>query len=110
MRSPSIVMTLVFLTACSSAGGKVRERKEYWQQVLRTEVPVGTQRATLEHWAQGRSIQLTYSTDSATARGPAEYVETNDLVCRGWALSLEFMLSADGKVSSETVETHGNCL
>jgi hypothetical protein len=88
----------------------VRERQAYWERIVRSEVPVGTDRAAALRWAAGKSIELTLSTEKHALIGPLEYMPVNDWVCTGWSISLELILDASDVVASEAVKTYGNCL
>ena len=106
----TLITAVALLTACGSSGSQVRERQAYWERIVRSEVPVGTDREAALRWAAGKSINLTPSTEKHALIGALEYVAVNDWVCKGWSISLELTLDASDVVSSEAVKTLGNCL
>jgi hypothetical protein len=110
MRTVSAAVLVASLVACTTAHNRVHERQVYWQEVMHSEVPVGSTRDALLAWANGRSIRLSDPDAAGRVYAGVEYIETHEWVCRGWSVTLEFILSSDGSVAKETVRTLGNCV
>jgi hypothetical protein len=110
VRTSAFAILILFLAACAAHANFVRERQTYWRGVIQREVPLGTPLVALQQWAEARSIHLSDITEAHALSGSAEYVSTNDMVCKGWSITLEFRLADDNTVANEDAKTYGNCL
>jgi hypothetical protein len=110
MRILAFAISTLLLVACADHTNVVRERQAYWREAMLKEVPPGTPLSTLQQWAAARSVHLGGISEKRTVSGSAEYVSTNDLVCKGWSIALEFRLAPDNTVANEDAKTYGNCL
>jgi hypothetical protein len=110
MRALAFPISTLLLVACADHSNTVRQRQAYWREVIQKEVPPGTPLITLQQWAAAKSIHLGDVSEKRTVSGSAEYVSTNDLVCKGWSITLEFRLAPDNTVANEDAKTFGNCL
>ena len=110
MRKVVTLVLVSLLTACATPKNPVHERQAYWQQVLSSEVPLGSDRAAVLKWAEGRSIHLAFSPEHHQLQGSVEYIPLHQLFCNGYSITLELTLAADDTVSRESVKTYGNCV
>jgi hypothetical protein len=110
MRVLILVISILLLVACADHSNAVRQRQAYWREAIQKEVPPGTPLIALQQWAAARSIHLGELSEKRTLSGSAEYVSTNDMVCKGWSITLEFRLAQDNTVAAEDAKTYGNCL
>ena len=100
------------VVACASQPGSnpVSERKAYWEQAIRAEVPEGSSIESLKAWADGRSLKYDKEAGKTAFIIGLEYVPVASPVCNGYGVSLEALVNADGLVTKETVRTLGVCL
>jgi hypothetical protein len=107
-----VMLVAVTLSACSISYDRVQERRVFWQQVIASEVPVGSDRVSLEDWALVRSIRLSIHTSPSGTEILAglESVPTDTWFCRSFGLSALFHLYSDGKILDETVRSLGSCV
>jgi hypothetical protein len=77
---------------------------------MKSEVPIGTDRATIEEWARKRAIRLRYLPEKNQMSGTVEDVSVHELFCNLWMIDLEISLNSEGKATNEVVKTLGLCL
>lgn len=89
----------------------VEERKRYWDEVVHSEIPVGSSYADVKHWAASRQLTIAEGQSAASLVAGLEYVPVNSVVCKGFGLSLWLTLDSELRnVTQETVKTAGSCL
>ena len=110
MRWAPLLFACAVSMGCSSGRSSVDERKQFWENIVRAEVPLGTRFEDLRAWADRRSLTLTPAQEPRTYVAGLESVTVNGFVCKGFGISLEVVLAADGTVSRESVRSLGNCL
>jgi hypothetical protein len=98
------------VASCNSHGRVVSERKTYWENLLRADVPVGTDKSVVESWAAQHSISIRYESRNNELSGLAESIPVHDFVCSHWSIVLSLYLGANDKVEREYVEAMGTCL
>ena len=103
-------MTVFLVSSCATQHNSVKERKLYWEDVVHLEIPIGSSYSDIERWAKSRQLQLTPGQSADEVIAGLEYVPVNDLVCKGFGISLQLTLNAERNVTRETVRSLGNCL
>ena len=110
MRWAPLFSVCLLSLGCSSERNSVDERKQFWEGIVRAEVPLGTRFEAVRAWADRRSLTLTPAQEPRTYVAGLESVTVNGYVCKGFGISLELVLAADDTVSRESVRSLGNCL
>lgn len=110
MRWAPLIFVCVVSMGCSSERNSVDERKQFWEGIVRAEVPLGTRFEAVRAWADRRALTLTPAQEPRTYVAGLESVTVNDSVCKGFGISLELVLAADDTVYRESVRSLGNCL
>ena len=116
----SMLLPLLLMVGCSSSRHNLlAERTIYWQQSIQSEIPVGSKLNAVQDWARVKSLTLTDMHGSSLAlKDPPgiafaiglESVPVSSLFCKGFGLSLFLRFTQDGVVSSEEINTFGNCV
>jgi hypothetical protein len=100
---------LLLLAACTN-GNPHPDRKAYWNQVVSKEIPPGTDKETIESWANKNSKKLLYDQKTNHFTGNLEYVVLNNWVCKGYAVWIDISLDANNKATRVELKSMGICL
>jgi hypothetical protein len=106
----SLFMAVFLVSSCVTQHNNVNERKLYWEDVVHSEIPIGSSYGDVERWAKSRRLQLAPGQIPDEVIAGLEYVPVNDLVCRGFGISLQLTLDAERNVTQESIRSFGNCL
>jgi len=104
-----MALMALLLAGCASTANLVGERKEYWERVVAAEIPVGTDKVAIESWATSKSVHLIVGAEDHLLR-LLETVSFSDRICRGFGISLDVTLDAEGRATHEEIRSSGNCL
>lgn len=105
-----LFLAALLVSSCATRHNNVEERKRYWEQVVHSELPVGSSYEDVKRWTDSRRLSIVEEQSAHTLVSGLEYVPVNDLVCKGFGLSLRLTFDPDRHVSQETVNSFGNCL
>ena len=110
MKLKLIFLLSLFLsiTACADTNS-VAQRKAYWDNLVKTQIPVGSSIAELNSWAQKNSLKVVNKSESLITIN-LEYLSVESSVCKGFSISLEIVLYPNKNIQKESVNSFGNCL
>jgi len=103
-------MAVLLTSSCSMQYNHVAERKQYWENVVHAQIPVGTSYEDLQRWANSRQLDLVQGQSADTMIAGLESVPVNDLACKGFGISLQLTFDANRSIARETVRSLGDCL
>jgi hypothetical protein len=105
-----LLMSALLMSSCTIRHNNVEERKRYWEEVVHSEIPIGSSFENVRRWTDSRRLSFVEEQNAHTLVAGLEYVPVNDLVCKGFGLSLRLTFDPDRHVAQETVNSFGNCL
>ncbi len=103
------LLCLALLAGCSDQSARITERVAYWDQVLATQIPVGTERQRIEAWAESKSIRLSEDIPKHSLHASVEEIPGIGFACSTWYITIQIELGADNRSIRQRAGRAGSC-
>ena len=103
------LFALGLLTGCQDNAAQIAGREAAWNEMLATQIPVGSERTRIEAWAESKYLRLSEDPAHHSLHGVVEEIQGLGFACSTSYITIHIELDASGHSIRQNVAHAASC-